>query len=312
MANAPFPIRNDLTAIAIAYRNPKFIADSVLPRAPVSRQEFEYLLHTKADGYTIPPTLVGRKGRPGEVEFSATRATSQTLDYGLEVPIPQADIDNAPPNYNPLAVNTELASELIALDRELRVANLIFTAGNYAGANTSTLSGTSQWSDRSNSDPLNAILTALDVPLIRPNIMVIGRAAWTQLRQHPKITAAAMPGGGNASVAGYASREAVADLFELDEVIVGEGFYNTAKPGQTASYSRLWGKHCSLLYRNPQTMPTMGVTFGLTAQWGGRIAGSWEDKNIGLRGGQRLRVGESVKELITANDVGYLFVNAVA
>ena len=312
MPNATFPIRNDLTAIALAYRNPKYVADLVLPRAMVSKQEFEYLSHTKSDGYTIPATLVGRKGRPNEVEFSASRSTSQTVDFGLESPVPQADIENAPPNFNPLAVHTELTTELIMLDREKRVADLVFATATYPAANRTTLSGTNQWSDRTASDPVNAILAALDIPLIRPNVMVIGRAAWTQLRQHPKITAAAMPMGGNASVGGYASKEAIADLFELDEIVVGEGFYNTAKPGQTASFSRLWGKHCALIYRNPQTMPTMGVTFGMTCQWGQRIAGSWEDRNIGLRGGQRIRVGESVKELITANDVGYYFENCVA
>ncbi len=54
-----------------------------------------------------------------------------------------------------------------------------------------------------------------------------------------------------------------------------------------------------------------GVTFGFTAEWGGRIAGQWEDKNIGLRGGQRVRVGESVKELIIASQAGYFIEDAV-
>ncbi len=42
------------------------------------------------------------------------------------------------------------------------------------------------------------------------------------------------------------------------------------------------------------------------------MAGRREDPDIGLRGGVRVRVGESVKELIVANDLGYYFENAVA
>lgn len=311
MANAPFPIRSDLTAITLAYRNAKMIADSVLPRVPVGKQEFEYLLHTKADGFTMPNTNIGRKGRVNEVEFNATRLTSQTYDYGLEFAIPQTDIDNAPPNYSPEAVHTELTTDLILLGREQRVATAVFTAGNYPTANKATLSGTSQWSHAS-SDPVNAILAALDVPMVRPNIAVMGRAVWTKVRQHAKVVAAVFGTGGNAATGGTVTRQAFADLFELDELLIGEAWINSANAGQTASYGRLWGKHCSLLYRNPQAQPTMGVTFGLTAQWGGRIAGTWPDKNIGLRGGVRGRVGEGVRELITASDVGYLFTDAVA
>jgi hypothetical protein len=54
------------------------------------------------------------------------------------------------------------------------------------------------------------------------------------------------------------------------------------------------------------------VTFGVTAQFGTRVAGSWDDKNIGLTGGKMVRAGESVKEVITAADLGYFVQNAVA
>jgi len=54
------------------------------------------------------------------------------------------------------------------------------------------------------------------------------------------------------------------------------------------------------------------MTFGFTAQFGTRVAGSTPDKNIGLRGGQLVRVGESVKEIITSDQLGYYVQNAVA
>jgi hypothetical protein len=36
------------------------------------------------------------------------------------------------------------------------------------------------------------------------------------------------------------------------------------------------------------------------------------EPKVGLRGAQRVRVGESVNELIVASDVGYFFQNIVA
>lgn len=311
---APFPVNPQLTAIAIAYRNRALIADRVLPRATVGKESFKYLEHHLGDGITIPSTLVGRRGRPHEVEFSAIEKTASVNSFGLEFSVPFDDIENAKDpnvNYDPLAKATEFTSDLVALDREQRTANIVFNPATYPVANVTTLSGTGQWNDAT-SDPIRVMLTAMDAMIVRPNIAVMGRAAATQLQMHPKVVAAVYAGAGNASVGGIVGIEALATILGLDEIIVGEAHVNTAKPGQTVTRSRLWGKHVALLYRNPQAMPNMGVTFGLTAQWQTRFTSTWEDRDIGLRGGIRGRVGESVRETVLAADAGYLFANAVA
>lgn len=309
MPNAPFPIQPELTAIAIGYKNRRLIADDVLPRVPVGKQEFKYLKHSMAEGFTLPDTKVGRKSKPNEVDFSATEVTDSTQDYALDDPIPQADLDNAASNYDPKGRAVEGITDLILLDREVRASGLVFNANNYGANNKTALSGTSQFSDFTNSDPIATIMNSLDACIMRPNVMVIGRPAFSVLIRHPKIVKAVL---GNAGDSGIARREDIAALFELEEVLVGEAFLNTAKKGQTVSMSRVWGKHLSLVVRDKNADTRGGLTFGLTAQFGGRIAGADPDKNIGMRGGQRVRVGESVKELITANDLGYFIQNAVA
>jgi len=308
MTTAPFPVDPVLTAIALAYRNAVLIADGVFPRVPVGKAEFKYFSYPKGGAFTIPDTQVGRKSKPNEIEVSATEVPDTTEDYGLEDPVPQADINNAPPNYNPLGRATERLTDLILLDREVRAATLAFAAANYAAANKITLSGTDQWS-HAQGDPIDDILTGLDACIMRPNVMVIGRGAFTALIKNPVINKAVH---GTAGDSGVAQRRQIADLFELEEVLVGEGWLNTAKKGQTATLSRVWGKHCALIHRNKQADTSGGVTFGFTAEFGTRVSGSWEDKDIGLRGGQRVRVGESVKELMVANDLGYLITDAAA
>lgn len=306
---APFPIQPELTAIAIAYRNKRLIADEVLPRVPVGKEDFKYLKHAMADGFSLPDTRVGRRSRPNEVEFSASEVSASTQDYGLDDPVPQSDIDNAPPNYDPLGRAVEGLSDLILLDREVRTAGLVFNAANYGAANKVALAGNDQFSDFVNSDPLKTFMDALDACVMRPNVMVIGRPVWSVLSRHPKIVKAVL---GNSGDSGIARRQDLADLLELEEIQVGEAFLNTAKKGQAVSLARVWGKHISLIYRDRNANTRGGTTFGLTAQFGGRIAGAQEDSSIGLRGGQRVRVGESVKELITASDLGYFIQNAVA
>jgi len=306
---ATFPITPELTAIAIAYRNQSLIADEVLPIVPVGKQEFKYTKHTLADGFTIPDTKVGRKSAPNQVEFTGSEVTDSTVDHALDDPIPNADIDNAPPNFDPLGHSVEMIMNLIKLDREKRAADLVFASGNYAAANKITLAGASQFSDYANSDPIGIIGAGLDAVVMRPNNMVIGQAAWTKLRSHPDIVKAVL---GNAGDKGMVSRRAVADLFELDNLYVGRGFVNTAKKGQSVSLARVWGKHIVLFYRDSTANNQRGTTFGFTARWGSPVAGNEFDKNIGMRGGQMVRAGESVKEVIAASDLGYMIVNAVA
>lgn len=305
----PFPIQPELTAVAIAYRNGRMIADDVLPRVPVGKQEFKYTKYALADSFTLPDAKVGRKSQPNQVSWSGTEVTDSTNDYGLDDPIPYADIDNAGENQDPKMTSVEFTTNLILLTREVRAAALVFASASYSASNKTTLSGTSQWSDFTNSDPVQAHLAALDSCIMRPNIAVYGRATWTKLSTHPKICKAVF---GNNTDAGIVSRRQFAELLELEDVFVGEGFVNTAKKGQAPAISRVWGKHASLIYRDKLASADRGTTFGFTAQFGKRISGSIPDPDIGIRGGERVRVAESVKELITANDLGYFFENAVA
>ena len=130
--NAPFPIIPELTAITVAYRNRRMIADEVLPRVPVSKQEFRYTKYALGDAFTVPTTYVGRTSQPTQIEFGADQVTGMTRDYALDDPIPQADLENAQPPFNPTGRATELLSDLLALDREVRAANLVFDAAQYA------------------------------------------------------------------------------------------------------------------------------------------------------------------------------------
>ena len=130
MPQAPFVIQPYLTSVTLAYRNEALIADAVLPRIPVESPIFKYSIYNKGDAFTVPDTLVARKGKVNEIDWGATEVTSQVEDHGLEDPIPFRDIlaaEGVPSTpINPEARSTELLSDLIALDREKRAAALVF------------------------------------------------------------------------------------------------------------------------------------------------------------------------------------------
>lgn len=316
--SAPFTLIPRLTQIAMAVKPQGMIADLVCPRIPVPGEKFNYTKLTTEEAFTIPDVRVGRTGAPNTVEFGGVDTTDSTEDYGLDDPVPNKDIKNATgTNYDPLAAAAERTALLVQLAREQRVANLYFGLNTYAASLRTTLSGTGQWSDFANSDPTGAILTMFDSMLVRPNVGVVGRAVWTKLRQHPKVVAAVLNnanGLGGASAAGVIARKAVADLLELDDIYVGESFYNSSKKGQAAAYNRLWGKHAAFMRIDKAVRDTRAglPTFAFTAQWGDAVGGTIADSNIGLDGGQRVRVGEHIKELVCFQEVGCFFQNAVA
>jgi len=319
MATTSFPVNPELSAIAIGFRNRDvdLIADQVLPRIQKGGKRFNYTRYSAVDAYTLPNTRVGRKGEPTQVDFGGVLVPGECVDWGLDDLVPNDEIEAWEASTRPMmggpvspeAKSTSLITSLIMLDREVRVANLVFNAATYQAGLQQTLAGTSQWSDYLNSNPLSAILNALDVPIQRPNTLVFGQAAWTATRQHPRLVQAIY---GTAQTGGSVTRKQAADLFEVKEVLVGAGFVNTARRGQAANYQRVWGKHMAALYVSPDAADADQPTFGFTAQFGNRIAGTIDQPTKGLRGGRQVRVGESVIEVIAANEAGYYFQNAVA
>lgn len=321
--NRPFPVDPVLTAIAVGFRNPAAfrIADQVLPRQSVGAEKFKWTEYPIAEAFNTPDARVGRLGRVQQLTFSGTEKTGEVEDFGFDAPVPYSDIEAAAKAreqglsaINPETHAVEMVTDTLENCREARVANLVHAPSTYAADKRVTLAGTSQFSDYTNSDPIGAIKTGMEATLVYPpNTVVMGRAVWSKLSSHPKLVNAVK---GNVTNAGIITREQFVELFSgegITQLLVGDAMVNTARPGQAPTLARAWGKHIAMLHLNPMaSIESGGITFGMTADYGGRISGRIEDKDIGLQGGVRIRTGERVKELIIAKDVGYFIQNAVA
>ena len=312
MSQNPFPVNPDLTAISIAYRNKSLIADRVMPRVAVSAQAYKWTEIPKGQMMTVPDTKVGRRGTPNVVEFNGEERNGFTEDYALDDTVPQADIEAAAnaSNYDPMNTATTGLTNLLELSREVRVATLVFNPSIYE--HKATLDADSKWDGVNVGgnpvDPIPVIGDAMDVPLMRPNILVLGQKVATKLRQNPNMIKAY---NGSLGDTGMVPLAFVAAMFDLEEIIVGQGRINIAKPGQAVQIMNVWGNHASLIYRNANARPDKDVTFGLSPYWGERMAGDWYDQNIGMRGGRQVRVGESIDEIILATDCAYFFENVL-
>jgi len=306
MALSPYPIDPALTAIAIAYKNAEYIADLVLPRIRVGKQAFKFMQYSADKFFNAPDTFVGRRSKPGEVTLDGAEVPDFTEDHALDGGVPKADIDNADERYNPLDDEVAFIMELVALRREIRAAGIIHNAATYPAGLKVALAGGNQFSDPA-SDPIAAINGYLDLPLMRPNQLVFNQTGWTKFRSHPSIVEAVL---GTGAKKGVVKREAVAELFEVNEVLVGTARANNAKRGQAPNIARVWGNHIAALYKAPIPQARGAMTFGGTFQFGDPIASQWEDKDMGMRGGTACRAGESVKERVIADQAGFFIENA--
>jgi hypothetical protein len=310
-----------LSGISEAYVNDRYIADLVLPYKPVPSELF------KCDYYPVPQHLiapdnrVGRLDPPPRLDFQALQREFSTEDRAYEAALPIWDQERADQQragkqtvIDPKKLFVVGLAEAQLLRREVRVARLTQALNSYLSNQRQVLAGTSQWNNQT-SRPKDQILLALDSMLRRANVMVLGREAWTALRSHQQIVEAVL---GTSAREGMASQKQVAELFELDEVVVGDAYVAASeiqdpdRPSETIS--RLWGGHCALIYQNPNAQAIAGFnqfTFGYTARVGGRRVMEWFDEGVGARGGDMMRILDVEREIITAPFCGYLFRDCV-
>lgn len=309
--NSDFVGQPHLTAIAATYRNPDkvLIADEVLPRVPVGETLFTYQrAKDKYSAFRLPNTDVGPRGRVAELDLEMEEVAASTTDNAIDIPLGAEDLKR--PKARERA--TELGASIIQLRNEKRVADLAFNPASYATGFKELVEGTDQFNNAAyDGNALGIIQDGLDKMLLPATILVFGRAVWSVYRRLPDVVSAVL---GNAGQKGLVTAEQLANLFGVQQVLVGESVLVTSKPGEALAMPTVWGKHIAAIHRDRTANTSGGVTFGFNAEYGSRVAEEIADpqKEIGMRGGAKIRTGESTKPVIVADMAGYFWESAVA
>ncbi|WP_105198968.1 capsid protein [Pseudoalteromonas sp. T1lg10] len=310
MNGMPFTPDTEQTAVAIAYSNRKLIADQLAPYSPVGKREFKWMEFGKGDKFTVPDTKIGRKSSPNQVEFGSKEQTASVEDHGLSDVIPNDDVTNAPEGYNPRTHAVEGLTDLVLLQREIRVATMMNTAANFG--NTLALNGSAgkQYLDAADhAGLLKFLLEMLDTPIMRPNTMTVSQKVGTALRTNPLLVKAYNGSNGDQGLVPWSY---IKEVLELDFINVGQARLNTAKKGKPLQLQQAWADSLSFTYQDPlASLQNNRMTFALTARYGERTSGM-RDVAAGLNGGVEIMVGEAVKEQVIAKDCGILLTNVLA
>lgn len=301
-----FPVDSERLPVVLAYKNNANIADLVLSRtSAVSSRLFDYWEIDKKHTLTITNSAIGRSSSPNMVEQQGVLKQAGVSPYFLQNVVLQSSINDRGRGADPLSRAAEFVISMVDLDRERRVADMMYTSDNYLSTQRVALSGTDKWTDYVNSDPVGNIKTAIETTFIEANTMVMGKNVWNVLRRHPKIVGACNPNSLNKE--GFATLEAFKALFNLENVYVGSSRANLVGKGLTPAYNYLWGGHCAVYYQEPLADNLNGMpTFGYTVPYLGRRVVTIPDQAMGGYGGYQVIAGESLKELIICQDLGYL------
>ena len=308
---ARYAVTPEQTGMMMAYKNKEFIADLAMPIKKLlgSKTTFTFLERNLADGFTVPSTLVGRMSKVNKVDFKVEERSGKCNAYGLGDIITQEDIDEADGQISDLVSDSlQDTMNLVLQDREKRVANIVQNASNYLSGKVFPVATADKF-NAENSNPLRYILEILEEGIVRPNRMIIGQKAWTALRTNPMVVKAVH---GNAGDSGVASRQAVAELLELQEIIVGQSFMNTVKKGKEAALVPCWGDSVALHYCEPTADGKRGLAWGLTFQSGDRYATTEWSNDYGLKGGYDVKAGAYWAETVMAKGAGMLLTGVLS
>lgn len=143
--------------------------------------------------------------------------------------------------------------------------------------------------------------------VVDPNTLTTGLDGLRALRKHPQLVKSVRP---NDSGEGRLSIEELKELLEIETILVGRAQLNLGRPGQDPILRRVWADHASLTFTERVIKNAKAYTFGATARLGGKQAFRHFDPNCGLQGGNVIRIGERIRELVMAQQAGWFFQNA--
>lgn len=236
-----------LTQISVGWPNEALAGSVLFPAVNVAKQSDKYYIFGR-EGW-LPESDLRAPGSAANEVFGAELSTDTYFaqEHALQIAVTDEERANADNPISPDRDGTGIVTGKIMLGRERLIQTLATTTANYGSGLSTTLSGTSQWSDYANSDPISDLRTgkmAVNARIFAdPNVAVIPYQVMTKLEDHPDFLERI-----KYSERAIFSPELLASVLGFSKVVVPGVGINSANAGQAASLGYLWGKDVVLAY----------------------------------------------------------------
>jgi hypothetical protein len=235
-----------ISNIVLDYRPHGFIADQIAPIVPVVKQSDRFFKIAQADRFRTTPDYRAPGTEPNIISFDVSSDGYYCDNYALGTYLTREELANADAALDNRKLRSQLVTDILMLNNEVRVANLVTSTSN-VGCNTNTASA---WGT-SNADPYvdcQADMQAVeDGKGYKPNLVVFGKTSWRKWRESEKIQTLIFPHGGGIPTVEHAKL-----LLEVDKVLIGGAYYNSAAQGATMSLSKVWDDMVFYAYVAPK------------------------------------------------------------
>lgn len=307
-----------LTNISVAYIQDasNFIAARVFPQVSVMKQSDRYFLYKKEDWFRDEARERAYAAESAGGDYNIDNTPSYFCKiYAFHKDVTEDDRVNTDTPLNADQDAAEFVTQKFMLKKETVWANTFFKTGVWAneqvGQNADADVTKNKW-NLTSSDPIKAVRQAqtdiMSTTGYRPNKLVLGPHTYDALCDHEAILDRI-----RFTQRGVITRELLASMFEVDEVLVAQGVLNSAMEGATESTDFIFGKHALLVYAAPRPAlktPTGGYTFTWTGLLGAgafgnrivRIPMDW----LGL-GTERVEGEIAFDMKVVSNDLGFFF-----
>jgi len=267
------------------YANDSYIGERLVTIVPVEKRTNRYAIYPQREMFEAPSDLLtSQKARANEISETRSYASYELKDYGLENFVSNETLDNQDVPFNERADAVAHLAEHMARKREVRIADLLTTAGNYGSGNSTTLSGSDQWNSAAGGNPIKVIQDAKAALFNGPGATDIvafsSLGVFNVLARHLQLLDLQ-----KYTINGLLTPEAIARYFGFSAYLIGESRKQTANEGQTASYSRIWGDDFGLVRvaRGPSLKTASFAS--LFRKNGDPVVTEWFDPVAGKSGG---------------------------
>lgn len=289
-----------LSNVSLRYQVKDLIADKVFPTVPVKKSSDLYRVYDK--NFRIPETKRAIKAEAREHNWQVSTASYNLENHALKDYVS----DDEQENYDLADLRADTVEELtdvILRRKEKSVADL-FTSTSWS-LNASLASGGRFSDNTTTTNPVPVFDTAQSVVIansgMKPNFGIISRDGFVAVKNHISILDRVK----------YTSREMtpamLAGLFDINELLVSNGQYDSSDEGRTTTMANFWG-NCAFVGYKPERPGPKQVSSGYIFAKASPLVRRWREE---AREAEAIEVQIKFQAKVVASLSGYLITTII-
>lgn len=246
-------------------------------------------------------------------KFTFTDDSYACKENGWEEPVDDREAKMYANYFDAELIATQRAYDFVLRNQEIRMAALLFNTSTWTGA-TLTTAASIPWSTVATATPVTDVEAAVRKVWTNsgrwPNTLVLERRKFRDLRLCDQIIdRIRSAGAGNPTKASDITAEMLAQVFDLEQVIVAGSAKNTANPGQTAAVGSCWDTTMAMVCYVDSSKDIRRPTIARTFHWsddGSEIGGAVETYRDETVRSDITRVRHDTMEKVMYVEMGHL------